>query len=648
MKRSDRELGMNRAITRRDFISGVGVAITGSALAGPWTALRSAHAESAAADASGLQEEAAHYPPAAAGMRGSHPGSFEVAHALRDGARWDDLGPEAETGESYDLVVVGGGLSGLAAAYFFRKEVGPEARILVLDNCDDFGGHATRNEFRSGDRTLLINGGTINIEDLSAYDEPSQEMIRELGIDVGRYDEFNDAELYPSLGLRPGVFFDQETFGVDRLVVAQDEEELSGFLGKTPLSEPARKDIARILEDRVDYLPGRSLEEKTRLLTGMSYLQFLTDLVKVDAGVVPYFQTWRQGYWAIGSDALPAEMARITGFPGFQGMGFPDSKPGEGAVPLITPTSGQYFRFPDGNASIARLLVRSMIPATAPGSSAEDIVTAQFDYSQLDRDDAPVRIRLNSTAVRVRHVGEDESSSEVEITYVRSGQARRVRGRSCVLACYNAMIPFMCPELPEAQREAQSYALKAPRVYTSVLIRNWKAFQRLGLSDAFCPGSYHDVVGLGDPISMGEYRCPRTPDEPMALQLYRTPLAPGLPAPAQWKRGMAELQITTFEVFERKVRDQLARMLGGGGFDPARDIEAITVNRWPHGYVFFQDPTTDEVAWTPDWPVQERPWLSARQPFGRIAIANCDAANYAMAEASFGEAHRAVRELLGG
>jgi spermidine dehydrogenase len=640
---------MDRAITRRDFISGVGVAVTGSALAGPWAASRSAQAESAAAaGASAPQKQAAYYPPSEKGMRGSHPGSFEVAHALRDGERWDDLGPEAETGEHYDLVVVGGGLSGLAAAYFFRKEVGPEARILVLDNCDDFGGQATRNEFRSGGRTLLINGGTINIEDLSAYDEPSQAMIRELGIDVRRYSEFHDAELYPSLGLRPGVFFDEETFGVDRLVVGRDELQLRDYLAKTPLSEPARKDVARLFEDKVDYLPGRSLEEKQRALRKMSYLQFLTDLVKVDAGVVPFFQTWRQGYWGIGSDALPAEMARATGFPGFEGMGFPGSTSNEGFFPVVTPTSSQYFRFPDGSASIARLLVRSMIPATASGSSAEDIVTARFDYSQLDRDDAAVRIRLNSTAVRVRHVGDDESSREVEVTYVRSGRAQRLRGRSCVLACYNAMIPYMCSELPEAQRKALSYALKAPRVYSSVLIRNWKAFQRLGLREAFCPGSYHDVVGLCDLISMGEYRCPRKPDEPMVLQLYRTPLAPGLPAQDQWTEGMAELQVTPFEEFERRIRDQLKRMLGGGGFDPARDIEAITVNRWPHGYIFYFDPTTEEVAWTSEWPVQERPWLRARQPFGRIAIANCDAANNAMAEASFSEAHRAVREVLGG
>jgi spermidine dehydrogenase len=649
MKRTDRELGMDRDITRRDFISGVGVAITGSSLAGPWSAFESAHAErSAAAAASGLEQEAAYYPPGEMGMRGSHRGSYEVAHALRDGTRWDDLGPEAETGESYDLVVVGGGLSGLAAAYFFRKEAGPEARILVLDNCDDFGGHATRNEFRSGGRTLLINGGTINIEDLSAYDQPSQAMIRELGIDVGRYAEFHDAELYPSLGLRGGVFFDEETFGVDRLVVGKDELELHEFLAQTPLPEPARRDIARLYEDRVDYLPGRSLQEKMRALRQMSYLQFLTDLVKVDAGVVPYFQTWRQGYWGIGNDALPAEMARVTGFPGFQGMGFSDSVPSEGIFPVVTPTSDQYFRFPDGSASIARLLVRSMIPATAPGSSAEDIVTASFDYTQLDRDGAPVRVRLNSTAVHVRHVGDNENSREVEVTYVNAGRAQRVRGRSCVLACYNSMIPYMCPELPDEQRTALSYALKAPKVYSSVLIRNWESFRRLGLSEAFCPGSYHDSVGLGDPISMGEYRCPRTPDEPMVLQLYRVPLHPGLPAPEQWKRGMWELEITSFEFFERKIRDQLGRMLGGGGFDPARDIEAITVNRWPHGYGFGYDPTTDEVAWTPEWPVQERPWLRARQPFGRIAIANHDAASNAMAEASFSEAHRAISEVLGG
>jgi spermidine dehydrogenase len=304
-----------------------------------------------------------------------------------------------------------------------------------------------------------------------------------------------------------------------------------------------------------------------------------------------------------------------------------------------------YFRFPDGNASIARLLVRSLIPGVAPGKSMEDVVTARFDYARLDREGTPVRMRLNSTAVRVRNVPDGQKPEAVEITYVRGGKAQQVRGRSCVLACYNMMVPHLCPELPEQQREALSYALKAPLVFSQVLIRDWKSFERLGLAAADCPGSYHSSVRLGDPVSMGGYRCPRTPDEPMVLQLLRVPLKPGLPAPEQWKAGRKEW--APFETFERKIRDQLERMLSAGGFDPARDIEAITVNRWSHGYAYGYDPAANEVYWLTDWPEEKRTWLRARRPFGRIAIANSDAAANAMTEAAIGEAHRAVREILG-
>jgi spermidine dehydrogenase len=561
------------------------------------------------------------------------------------------LGAATDTGEAYDLVVVGGGLSGLAAAYFFRKLQGPHAKILILDNHEDFGGHATRNEFRLGGRTLLINGGTINIEDFGAYDEPSQQLIRELGIDVERYPEFVDEELYASLGLGQGVFFDKETFGVDRLVTGGRELGWWGvslpvtgerklrwrkFLTKTPLSERARSDIARLYEERVDYLPGLSLEEKKLALQRMSYRDFLTDVVGVHEDAIPYLQALSTGYWAIGIDALPALACLYSGFPGYQGF--------EG-IPKRERSREAYFRFPDGNASIARLLVRSLIPGVAPGKSMEDIVTARFDYARLDREETPVRIRLNSTAIRVRNVPDGQKPEAVEITYVRGGKPQQVRGRSCVLACYNMMVPHLCPELPEPQREALSYALKAPLVYTQVLIRDWKSFERLGLESAYCPGSYHTSVRLGPPVSMGEYRCPRTPDEPMVLQLLRVPLKPGLPAPEQWKIGRKEW--APFEAYEREVRDQLGRMLSAGGFDPARDIEAITVNRWSHGYAYGYDPATDEVDFLSDWPEEKLNYLRARRPFGRIAIANSDAAANAMTEAAIGEAHRAVREILG-
>jgi spermidine dehydrogenase len=617
---------MDRPITRRAFLNGVGIATTGSLLGTGWLTGCSSRESAPGMDVD-------YYPPALTGLRGSHDGSFEAAHDLRDG-RLRSLGATTDTGEAYDLVVVGGGLSGLAAAYFFRKAEGPDSKILILDNHEDFGGHAKRNEFSSGGRTLLMNGGTINIQDFDWYDEASQGLIRELGIDVERYPEFVDEELYASLGLSRGVFFDKETFGVDRLVTRQRDLGWREFLAKTPLSERARNDIARLYEERVDYLPGLSPKEKEVALRRMSYRDFLTDVVKVHEDAIPYLQALSIGYWAIGIDALPAWAGLDSEYPGFQGMGLTEQT-----------SSGPYFRFPDGNASIARLLVRSMIPGVAPGNSMEDVVTARFDYAQLDREGTPVRIRLNSTAVRVQNVPDERNPEAVEITYLRGGEVQRVRGRSCVLACYNLMIPYLCPELPEQQREALSYALKAPLIYSQVLIRDWKSFERLGLEGAYCPGSYHSSVRLGDPVSMGEYRCPRTPDEPMVLQLLRVPLKPGLPAPEQWKAGRKEP--ATFEMFERKIRDQLGRMLSAGGFDPARDIEAITVNRWSHGYAYGYDPATSEVDFLGDWPEEKRTWLRARRPFGRIAIANSDAAANAMTEAAIGEAHRAVREILG-
>jgi spermidine dehydrogenase len=232
------------------------------------------------------------------------------------------------------------------------------------------------------------------------------------------------------------------------------------------------------------------------------------------------------------------------------------------------------------------------------------------------------------------------------VTYVQNGVARRVHASHCILACYNAVIPYLCPELPDDQRRALSLALKAPLVYTNVRLRNWTAFQKLGVEGITCPGCYHVSMRLARPIGMGDYRPSIRPEDPTVLFMVRVPLSPGLSAQEQWRVGRAELLQTTFETFEREIRDQLGRMLGAGGFDPARDIEAITVNRWPHGYAYGQDSKTGEVAWVLDEvPPGRRPWEEGSRPFGRIAIANSDAAANAMTESAIGEAYRAVKDL---
>jgi len=631
---TNRNLGMNRPITRRDFVGGVAVAISGS-MAWRWS-----EAGAPAASYEQRQVHANTYPPIRTGMRGSHEGSFEVAHRLRDGVRWDS--PE-ETGEHYDLIVVGGGLSGLAAAWFFREAV-PAARILILDNHDDFGGHAKRNEFWHGDRMLLSNGGTTNIQNLNRYSKAGRRLIGALGIDVERYSEFHDDELYRSVGLRRAVFFGRETFGTDRLVVGEGQPSWRKFLELTPLSDKAREDIARLYESDADYLEGLSLEEKVEFLQQTSYEEFLLEAVKIGPEAVSF--VWRSSTWAIGLDAISAWVATDSGWAGTGGLGLGDYG-SNGTVPR---EEALFFQFPDGNASIARLLVRSLVPDVAPGSTMDDVVAALFDYSALDAGDSPVHIRLDSTAVNVRHRGDPNSADEVEVTYVRRGRAYRVRSGRCVMACDNAAIPHICDELPAAQKEALSHAVKAPLIYTNVLIRNWSAFARLGIRGARCPGSYFESVNLTAPLNIGGYRHARTPDDPIVVRLSRAPLDPrtrGLPAPDQWRAARAELLTTTFETFEHKIRDQLGRILSAGGFDAARDIEAITVNRWPHGYAYGHDPETGQVAWMLDeLPPEKSPWFAARKPFGRIAIANSDAVADAMTEGAFRAAHLAIKALV--
>jgi spermidine dehydrogenase len=269
------------------------------------------------------------------------------------------------------------------------------------------------------------------------------------------------------------------------------------------------------------------------------------------------------------------------------------------------------------------------------------VVTAKADYRRLDRPENPVRVRLNSTAVNVQHAPGVRSPKEVHIAYMCGGKPYLVRGSQCVLACYNVMIPYICPELPEDQKEALSYLVKAPLVYTHVAIRNWLSFSRLGVHQIVSPGGYHTLTALDFPVSLGQYQFPSRSEEPAVLFMLRTPCKPGLPVRDQNRAGRVELLQTPFSKFEFHIKDQLGRMLASAGFDPEVDIAGITVNRWAHGYAY-----TPFGLDTPDWKKGQEPWVRGRQPFGRIAIANSDAGASAYTDVAIDQAYRAVNELL--
>jgi spermidine dehydrogenase len=653
VSRQDRDLGMNRRITRRDFVNGASVA-AGAMLLPQW-ALAQEFAPEQAAD---------YYPPALTGMRGDHAGSFEVAHALRD-RRSVDLSGFAQTNETYDLVIVGAGMSGLGAAYYFLKNAGRSARVLVLDNHDDFGGHAKRNEFRHNGHLMAINGGTLNIEAHDRYNQPAQELLHDIGVDLDRFQSANrtNHDLYRSLGLRNSHFFDKENWGTDRLVV-HDSGGRRGrgaygyggytaeFLAKTPISEQAREDLLRLYDPKQpDYMPGLSSAEKKARLARMSYQDFLLDVAKVDKQVLWFFQHFGEGNFCVGADATPALFGWEMGQPGFAGLDL-DPTPNGVLAELPGPQHGRQkpsnledVHFPDGNATVARLLVRWLIPEAVPGKTQEDIGAARVNYARLDRPNQAARIRLNSTVVSVRHDGDVANAREVVVSYNRGGKLYAVRAQACVMACWNMFIPYLVPELPAKQKEALAYGVKGPLVYTSVGVKNWTAWQKLGISNINAPGMFHTTSSLTEAVSLGDLKHPQTPEEPMVLHLTKAMVAPGKPRREQHRLGRAALLATTFETFERNIRDQLARSLGAGGFDPARDIIAITVNRWPHGYAYTYNSLYDPMEWV-FTASEDRPCVIGRQPYGLIAIANSDAGASPHTDTAFWEAHRAVGDVL--
>jgi spermidine dehydrogenase len=625
MRNKDKKLGLDRDITRRDFIHDVSLASLGLALPSGLVA----HAATGSAVPAG-----ADYPPVRTGMRGSHPGAFEVAHALaREGKRFP---APTDIDESYDLVVVGGGISGLAAAYYYRKRFGPDARILILENHDDFGGHARRNEFHQGGRMRLSWGGTMNLE-YPLFSDEVNELLAELGVDIDALLEGYHFRYGSGPKGKHALFFDAETYGRDELVQdfsfrAGRETDLDASIDRFPISEASRESLKEFYARRENVFAGKSGDEVNELLRSISYTDFLKKYGGLTDEAADLFIRVTHGYAGVGADSLSAAECIGASVPITHLLGSPHLS-GSGA----TDAGGDVAMFPDGNASIARLLVHALIPAVAPGADASNLALARFDYSKLDDPDAPVRLRLNSTVINVAN-----RDAGARITYVNDGRVLRVQARHSVLACWHAIIPHLCPELPDEQKEAQKYQVKRPLLVTNVLLRDSKAIDKLELSGAYCPGRLHGAVWVVKGVNTVGYSHEWDDSGTVPIMFWGSIAPPDstIPVKEQHRASRALLLAMTFEDFEREVRTVLNGMLGPAGFDVQEDILAITVNRWPHGYAYgYLD------LWDPEWPEGKAPHEIARQPHGNIAIANADAAADAYTHVAIDEARRAVSEL---
>lgn len=585
----DEALGLNTPIPRRDFLNGtlLSVGSLAAACLSPLQQLAHAHGSTPQ--------------PSKSSWGGNSQDVFDAGHAVRDGL-YDDRNITAEdTGEFFDLIVVGGGFSGLASAYYFKQAKEGRAKILVLENHTVPGGNARRDEFRIKGQTLYAPQGSIVAQDLPpafAAAEPVSRILSELKIDLEKI-------RVPQAASAFGVLWDQKSHGVSSRWYA------NAFAA--PLPAKVKYDFLAFIQTVMPFYTNENWKAELERLDKFTFKDYVEKV-----------QKWGRGVFRL---MLP-DLAGFFGFPDIVSAAAVYAQYGGGPRAL--------YSFPGGNSGFLRHLLKNLIPGSIQGGvTSAEIVNGGIDAGRLDEKDNAVRIRLRTTAVRVEHEGEPDNSSSARVTFLRNGKLYRTRARSVIMAGGGYVTQHVVRDLPVEKLEAYSKFSYVPVLWVNVALNNSRALDESGINFL---STYHD--GFGVMLAFYEKgsvaRGRRDPNRPNVIGIGAPKFYLGMSAKGQSLNGRLEMRETSFREYERKVRLELVRLLGPWGFDPRRDIEAMSISRWGHhGYVFpypgfFTDGAVE----------------IAKRPFGRIAFAHTDLERFSHMMGAIGQGYRAVQDVV--
>ena len=624
----DKELGLDRDITRRDFVYGSSILLSSAVVGCGKSTDKKSHSNS---DYS-FDVSANWYGPGGIGdyakSHGNTPELIKTAHEIRSGRFNTEIAYAVDSAEEYDLVVVGGGFSGLSAAYHFNR-LNPSGRVLILDNHPLFGGEAKRNDFNVNGVHISGPQGSNDFGIPSATGGPDDYFS---ALNLPR--EFNYVEPGGSAaGMRiPIDNYDYMTWQEKRFDVGHFfngavnpwiKDVWGTGLNSTPWSTEVKDAFARVRSTEIEDKSGRDTDRWLDSITLKSYYE---EELRLPPEVTSFYDPIMASIIGLGCDAISAYWGKYFDMPGFK-------KPEQYNEDLLQ-------SFPGGNTGIARHFVKKLNPDAIEGTSFEEVLFGRIAFDQLDREDKPVRMRLNSTAVSIEHTSQVNGNEQVQITYAKNGELNQLKAKAVVMATGGWVNRNVLKDLPSEYHGAYGKFGHSPVLVANVALTNWRFLERLGVSAAIWPEGFGFTCNIRRPMIVDGKSQPLHPDKPIVLTFYTPIFKPGLERKEQGAVGRAELLSTSFTDYERQIREQMTIMFSAGGFDPAKDIAGIILNRWGHAYVNpdlgFMFGADGNIA-PPD---------IIREPYGRIAIGHSELRGHQYWSGAAGEGRRAVEALL--